>query len=107
MKDLMNMMKQAKAMQEKMGELQEEVKSVEAAGQSGGGLVTVTLKGTGEMASLVIDLSLMKEEEKDILEDLVVAAHADAHTKLQLAIQEKTQELTAGLNLPTGMKFPF
>lgn len=107
MKDLMNMMKQAKAMQEKMGELQEEVKSVEAVGQSGGGLVTVTLKGTGEMAGLMIDPSLMKEEEKDILEDLVVAAHADAHTKLQLAIQEKTQELTAGLNLPAGMKFPF
>ncbi|MBO0904698.1 YbaB/EbfC family nucleoid-associated protein [Jiella sonneratiae] len=107
MKDLMNMMKQAKAMQEKMAGLQDEVKAIEVTGQSGGGLVTVTLSGTGEMAGLAIDPSLMKEEEKDILEDLVVAAHADAHSKLQLAIQEKTQELTAGLNLPAGMKFPF
>ncbi|MBP0616100.1 YbaB/EbfC family nucleoid-associated protein [Jiella mangrovi] len=107
MKDLMNMMKQAKAMQEKMATLQEDVKSVEAAGQSGGGLVTVTLRGSGEMAGLTIDPSLLKEDEKDILEDLIVAAHADAHTKLQKAIQEKTQEMTAGLNLPAGMKLPF
>ena len=107
MKDLMNMMKQAKAMQEKMAELQEDVKAVEVSGQSGGGLVTVTLRGTGEMAGLVIDPSLMKEDEKDILEDLVVAAHADAHAKLQLAIQDKTQQMTSGLNLPAGMKFPF
>ena len=107
MKDLMNMMKQAKAMQEKMAALQEDVKTVEATGQSGGGLVTVTLRGTGELAGLVIDPSLLKEDEKDIVEDLIVAAHADAHAKLQLAIQEKTQELTSGLNLPDGMKFPF
>lgn len=107
MKDLMNMMKQAKAMQEKMAALQEDVKTVEATGQSGGGLVTVTLRGTGELAGLVIDPSLLKEDEKDIVEDLIVAAHADAHAKLHLAIQEKTQELTSGLNLPDGMKFPF
>ncbi|MBO0662367.1 YbaB/EbfC family nucleoid-associated protein [Jiella sp. MQZ9-1] len=107
MKDLMNMMKQAKAMQEKMAGFQEEMKTVEASGQSGGGLVTVTLRGTGEMAGLTIDPSLIKDDEKDILEDLIVAAHADAHTKLQLAIQEKTQEMTAGLNLPAGMKLPF
>ncbi len=106
MKDLMNMMKQAKAMQEKMAGLQDEVKTIEATGQSGGGLVTVTLRGTGEMAALTVNPSLM-QDEKDILEDLVVAAHADAHAKLQLAIQEKTQEMTAGLNLPAGMKFPF
>ncbi len=106
MKDLMNMMKQAKAMQEKMAGLQDEVKTIEATGQSGGGLVTVTLRGTGEMADLTVDPSLM-QDEKDILEDLVVAAHADAHAKLQLAIQEKTHEMTAGLNLPAGMKFPF
>ena len=107
MKDLMNMMKQAKAMQEKMAALQEDVKTVEATGQSGGGLVTVTLRGTGELAGLVIDPSLLKEDEKDIVEDLIVAAHADAHAKLQLAIQEKTEQMTSGLNLPAGMKFPF
>ena len=104
MKDLMNMMKQAKAMQEKMAGLQEELT---ASGQSGGGLVTVTLSGKGEMTSLSIDPSLIKSDEGDILEDLVVAAHNDAKGKLELAMQEKTQALTAGLNLPAGMKFPF
>ncbi|MEE2952822.1 hypothetical protein SAMN06297251_101216 [Fulvimarina manganoxydans] len=107
MKDLMNMMKQAKAMQEKMAGLQEEMAELTASGQSGGGLVTVTLSGKGEMTSLSIDPSLIKSDEGDILEDLVVAAHNDAKGKLELAMQEKTQALTAGLNLPAGMKFPF
>ncbi|MCB8837164.1 YbaB/EbfC family nucleoid-associated protein [Aurantimonas sp. VKM B-3413] len=107
MKDLMNMMKQAKAMQEKMAGLQDDIAEIEVSGQSGGGLVKVTLSGKGEMRGMNVDASLMKEDEKDILEDLVVAAHNDAHARLQLAIQEKTQELTAGLNLPAGMKFPF
>ena len=107
MKDLMGMMKQAKAMQEKMEALQAEIAEVEAEGQSGGGVVTVTLRGAGEMVSLVVDASLMKAEEKDILEDLVVAAHADAKRKLDALIQEKTQALTAGLQLPGGLKLPF
>lgn len=107
MKDLMNMMKQAKAMQEKMAGLQEEMAGLSASGQSGGGVVSVTLNGKGEMAALSVDPSLMKEDEKDILEDLVIAAHNDAKAKLELMMQEKTQELTAGLNLPGGMKFPF
>ena len=107
MKDLMNMMKQAKAMQEKMAGLQEEMAELTASGQSGGGLVTVTLSGKGEMTSLSIDPSLIKSDEGDILEDLVVAAHNDAKGKLELAMREKTQALTAGLNLPAGMKFPF
>ncbi|MEX6508774.1 YbaB/EbfC family nucleoid-associated protein [Jiella sp. M17.18] len=107
MKDLMNMMKQAKAMQEKMAGLQDDIGQIEVSGQSGGGVVTVTLSGKGEMRGVTVDASLMKADEKDILEDLIVAAHNDAHAKLQLAIQEKTQELTAGLNLPAGMKFPF
>ena len=107
MKDLMNMMKQAKAMQEKMAGLQEEMAELTASGQSGGGLVTVTLSGKGEMTSLSIDPSLIKSDEGDILEDLVVAAHNDAKGKLELAMQEKTQALTAGLNLPAGMKFSF
>ena len=69
--------------------------------------MTVTLSGKGEMTSLSIDPSLIKSDEGDILEDLVVAAHNDAKGKLELAMQEKTQALTAGLNLPAGMKFPF
>lgn len=107
MKDLMGMMKQAKAMQEKMQSLQTEIAEVTAEGQSGGGLVTVTLKGAGEMVSLSVDPSLLKADEKDIVEDLIVAAHADAKRKLDAEIQEKTQALTAGLQLPGGMKLPF
>lgn len=107
MKDLMGMMKQAKAMQEKMAGLQDEVARIEVTGQAGGGVVSVSLNGKGEMQGIAIDPSLLREEEKDIVEDLVVAAHNDAKGKLDLAIQEKTQEMTAGLELPGGMKFPF
>ncbi|SHJ25211.1 YbaB/EbfC family nucleoid-associated protein [Aureimonas altamirensis] len=107
MKDLMGMMKQAKAMQEKMQDLQQELAEVEATGQSGGGLVSVTLKGQGELAALAIDGSLVNPDEKDMLEDLIVAAHADARRKLDQQIQEKTQSLTAGLQLPAGLKLPF
>lgn len=107
MKDLMGMMKQAKAMQEKMQGLQAEIAEVTAKGQSGGGLVQVTLRGAGELVSLNVDASLLKADEKDIVEDLVVAAHADAKRKLDAEIQEKTQALTAGLQLPAGMKLPF
>lgn len=107
MKDLMGMMKQAKAMQEKMQDLQQELAEVEATGQSGGGLVSVTLKGQGELSALAIDGSLVNPDEKDMLEDLIVAAHADARRKLDQQIQEKTQSLTAGLQLPAGLKLPF
>jgi nucleoid-associated protein EbfC len=107
MKDLMGMMKQAKAMQEKMQGLQAEIAEITAEGQAGGGLVAVTLKGGGELQSLSIDPSLLKAEEKDIVEDLIVAAHADAKRKLEAMVQEKTQEITAGLQLPGGMKLPF
>ncbi|RFC63039.1 YbaB/EbfC family nucleoid-associated protein [Fulvimarina endophytica] len=107
MKDMMNLMKQAKAMQEKMAGLQEEMAAMVVTGQSGGGVVSVTLSGKGEMTGVSIDPSLIKPEEADILEDLLVAAHADAKTKLDAAMQEKTQEMTAGLNLPGGMKLPF
>ncbi|WP_182086055.1 YbaB/EbfC family nucleoid-associated protein [Aureimonas sp. ME7] len=107
MKDLMGMMKQAKAMQEKMQGLQAEIAEATATGQAGGGVVSVTLKGTGELVSLDLDASLLKADEKDILEDLIVAAHADAKRKLDAEIQDKTQALTAGLPLPPGMKLPF
>jgi len=106
-KDLMGMMKQAKAMQEKMQGLQQELAEIEATGQSGGGVVSVTLKGQGELTALTIDASLVNPDEKDMLEDLIVAAHADARRKLDQEIQEKTQSLTAGLQLPAGLKLPF
>lgn len=107
MKDIMGMMKQAKAMQEKMQDLQQEIAEISATGQSGGGLVAVTLNGRGEMSVLKIDPSLVKPDEAEILEDLVVAAHNDAKGKLEAIIQAKTQELTAGLQLPPGLKLPF
>ena len=104
MKDILGMMKQAKAMQEKMQDLQQEIADISATGQSGGGLVTVRLNGRTELVQLNIDPSLMKEDEKDILEDLIVAAHADAKAKVERLLQEKMQSLTGGLPLPPGLK---
>ncbi|MBK1623127.1 YbaB/EbfC family nucleoid-associated protein [Afifella marina] len=107
MRDLMGMMKQAKELQGKMQELQEEVAAMEVAGASGGGLVSVVVDGKGMLKSVKIDPSLMKEDETEILEDLIVAAVADARGKADQVTQEKMSELTSGLPLPPGMKLPF
>ncbi len=103
----MNLMKQAKEMQSKMQSMQDELAELTAEGVSGAGLVKVTLTGKGQMASVEIDPSLMKEGEQDILEDLIVAAHNDAKQKVEEETVRKTQELTAGMPLPPGMKLPF
>lgn len=107
MKDLMGLMSKAKEMQAKFQTMQEEMANIEATGQSGGGLVSVTLTGKSEMKALKIDPSLFKEDEAEILEDLILAAHNDARAKVEAMTQEKTRELTAGLPLPPGMKLPF
>ena len=107
MKDLLGLMGKAKEMQAKFQTMQEELTLVEASGQSGGGLVSVTLSGKGEMKSLRVDPSLAKPEEVEILEDLIVAAHNDAKAKVEAIMQEKPRELTAGLPIPPGMKLPF
>lgn len=107
MRDLMGMMGKAKEMQAKFQAMQEEIANLEVTGQSGGGAVKVTLSGKFEMRKLEIDPSLFKEEDIEILEDLIVAAHNDAKGKLETAMQEKTREMTAGLPLPPGMKLPF
>ncbi|WP_419907809.1 YbaB/EbfC family nucleoid-associated protein [Hoeflea sp.] len=107
MRDLMGMMGKVKEMQEKMASLQQEVEQLELEGTSGGGLVTVRLNGKGNMISMSVDPSLIKEDEAEILEDLIVAAHNDAKSKVEAAVQAKTQELTAGLPIPPGMKLPF
>ena len=104
MKDLMGMMKQVKDMQARMQKMQEELAQVEVSGQSGGGLVKVTLDGKGNMRRVAIDPSLMKPDETEILEDLVVAATQDAKAKAENALQEKMSEVTGGLPLPPGMK---
>lgn len=107
MKDLMGLMSKAKEMQAKMQAMQEEMTTLEATGQAGGGMVSVTLSGKFDMKSLKIDPSLLKESDAEILEDLLLAAHNDAKSKLEKTIQERTQALTAGLPLPPGFKLPF
>jgi DNA-binding YbaB/EbfC family protein len=104
MRDLMGMMGQLKQLQEKMQQLQAELETTEVSGTSGGGLVTVTLSVKGEMRKLSIDPSLMKPDEKEIVEDLVSAAHADARAKAEKIAQEKAGALTGGLPIPPGLK---
>jgi DNA-binding YbaB/EbfC family protein len=107
MKDLMGLMGKAKEMQAKFEAMQQEVASIEATGQAGGGMVSVTLSGKMEMKALKIDPSLFKEDEVEILEDLILAAHNDAKAKVEAVLQQKTREMTAGLPIPPGMKLPF
>lgn len=104
MKDLMGMMKQVQGMQARMQQMQEELAAMEVSGESGAGLVRVTLNGKGDMRGLKIDPSLMKPEETEILEDLIVAATQDAKAKTEGMLQEKMKELTGGLPLPPGLK---
>src|ERR1700710_2459112 len=107
MRDIMGMMGKVKEMQAKMEKMQAEIADIRAEGKSGGGLVTVTLNGKGEMVSLKIDPSLFKEDNVEILEDLVVAAHTDAKGKAEAIVAEKPRELTAALPIPPGFKMPF
>ena len=107
MKDIMGIMKQAQAMQSRMQEMQAEMERMEVEGVSGGGLVKVLLSGKGAMKGVAIDASLMKAEEKEIVEDLVIAAHEDARKKSERVMEEKMKSVTAGLPLPPGMKLPF
>ena len=107
MRDLMSLMKSAGELQEKMNALQEELKTAEATGTSGGGMVSVTLNGKGDLKALEIDPSLIADGDKGIVEDLIIAAHADAKGKIEAKMAERMQELTAGLPIPPGMKLPF
>ncbi|MER2264327.1 YbaB/EbfC family nucleoid-associated protein [Methylobacterium oxalidis] len=107
MRDLMGIMKQAQAMQEKMANLQTELDAVEVTGASGGGAVRVTMTAKGLVRGVSIDPTLMVADEREILEDLVVAAVNDARGKAEQTAQERMAELTKGLPLPPGMKLPF
>jgi DNA-binding YbaB/EbfC family protein len=106
MADFMGMMKQAAQLQAKMKALQEELETIEVEGSAGGGVVTVKMTGKGELKGVRIDDSLMKAEEKEILEDLLVTAHADAKRKSENVMQDKMKALTGGLSLPAGLN-PF
>jgi nucleoid-associated protein EbfC len=102
--DFMGMMKQAAELKSKMEAMQAELDQIEVEGASGGGMVTVKLTAKGELKAVNIDPSLMKPDEKEIVEDLVVTAHAEARRKAETLLQEKMQSLTGGLPLPPGLR---
>ena len=104
MADFLGLIKQASELKSKMEAMQAELDQIEVEGTSGGGLVTVKLSGKGEMKGVKIDDTLMQPSEREILEDLIVAAHADARRKAETLLQEKMQSVAGGLPLPPGMK---
>ncbi len=107
MVNLGNMMKQAQQLQKKMAEAQNKLNDIEVEGTSGGGLIKVIATAKGTFKRISIDDSLIKQEDKEILEDLIVAAINDAKEKGEAAAQEEMKNLTGGLPLPPGMKLPF
>ena len=102
-----NMMKQAQQLQKKMGEAQEKLNSIEVEGVSGGGMVKVLATAKGEIKRVMIDDTLMSKDEKEMTEDLIVAAINDAKQKGEAASQEEMKSVTGGIPLPPGMKLPF
>jgi DNA-binding YbaB/EbfC family protein len=104
MADFLGMMKQAAQLQSKMAEMQAELDSITVEGVAGGGMVSVTLTAKGDLKAVRIDPSLVKPEEKEIVEDLIVAAHADARRKAEVVLADKMKSLTGGLPIPPGMK---
>ena len=107
MKNLGNMLKEAQKIQSRMADLQAKLAETEVEGAAGGGMISVTLNGKGEMRRVVIDPSLVNPAEVEILEDLLVAAFNDAKAKVEARMQEEMGKLTGGLELPAGMKLPF
>ena len=103
MADFMGLMKHAAQLQSKMQALQAELDQIEVDGTAGGGMVTVKLSAKGDLKGVRIDDSLLKPSDKEILEDLLVAAHADARRKAEATLQEKMKTLAGGLPLPPGM----
>jgi nucleoid-associated protein EbfC len=102
--DMMKLMKQAQQMQSRMADMQAELEASLTEGQAGAGMVKVTLTGKGVLKGITIDPSLMKEDEKEILEDLIIAAHNDAMTKNTRLMEDKMKTATAGIPIPPGMK---
>jgi nucleoid-associated protein EbfC len=107
MKNLSGLMKQAQQMQEKMQEMQAKLEGLEIEGVAGAGLVTMTLNGKGDLRRIKIDPKIIDPADTEMLEDLIVAAHADAKRKIEAAAAEEMQKVTGGLQLPPGMKLPF
>lgn len=107
MKNIGNLMKQAQEMQSKMESMQQELADSLHEGRAGAGMVTVTMNGKSEVKAVKIDPSAVVPSEVEVLEDLIVAAFADAKTKVEAHQQEEMSKLTGGLNLPDGFKLPF
>jgi hypothetical protein len=107
MKNLSSMLKQAQQMQQKMADMQEALEAAEVDGSAGGGLVSVTMSGKGELKRIKIDPSLGNPDDVEVLEDLIVAAHKDAKTRVEAYAAEEMKKVTGGLDLPPGMSLPF
>lgn len=107
MNNFNNMIKQAQDLQKKMAEAQEKVETLEAEGISGGGIVKITINGKNNVTSVNIDETAIDKNEKEILEDLIVAAFNDARDKIQRKVADEMSSLTGGIKLPPGMKLPF
>ena len=107
MKNLAGLMKQAGQMQAKMAEMQARMEAMEIEGAAGAGMVSLVLSGKGELRRLQVDPKLLDPAEAEMLQDLIVAAHADAKRKLEAVMAEEMQQATGGLDLPAGMKLPF
>ncbi|MFN3448118.1 MAG: YbaB/EbfC family nucleoid-associated protein [Roseococcus sp.] len=107
MKNLGNMLKQAQQMQARMQEMQARLEAMEVEGQAGGGMVKVKLTGKGDLRRVSLDPSLIAPDDREMLEDLIVAAHADAKQKVEAAMAEEMQKATAGMSLPAGIKLTF
>ncbi len=103
MADFLGLMKQAAELKSRMEAMQAELDQVKVEGTAGGGLVSVTLSGKGDMKGVRIDETLFKPGEKQVAEDLIVAAHTDARRKVEAVLQEKMKNVTGGLPLPPGM----
>jgi nucleoid-associated protein EbfC len=105
--DMAKMMKQAQEMQAKMGDMQDGLAEINVVGQSGAGMVVATANGKGELKALEIDPSLFKPEDKEVVEDLILAAVKDAQAKAQETHKTEMAKMAEGLGLPPGMKLPF
>jgi DNA-binding YbaB/EbfC family protein len=107
MKNIANLMKQASQMQAKMAEMQAKLEAATIEGQSGAGMVRLVLTGKGDLKSVTVDPKLADPAEMEMLQDLLVAAHADAKRKLEASMADEMAAVTGGLNLPPGLKLPF
>ena len=107
MNNMSQLMKQAKAMQEKMAEMQKKIEETEIEGSSGGGAVKIVMNGKHEVKNLFIDPSIVNSNEKEVLEDLIIAALNDVNKKIAENTNDQLGSISGGMGLPPGLKLPF